>query len=327
MKSRQAGAKVERKGVKARSYGRQSRQFDVCPDEAFWQARHGRVFAAKSTLRRRAERGDSKRIAVLNNRFYMRSILRRVWRTSIIGNLVAGSLVILPLVLTVLIIGWAINWIVAVAGPGTWFGDILTFGGAALIGPQREGLTFLIGVVLMLFILWLLGLAVRAQAQRTAAHVIDDLFAKVPLFRTVYRPISQVVRLFARSNADLAGLPVVMCRLGGAEGVDVPAFLASSQTYEVNGEPRLLVYLPTSPLPAWGGLVLVPKSAVVPVPDMDADALIKLYFSFGVLGPETIPAATPRRDAAPALPNKAGSEPEAPVCGAREGDAPGLKRV
>jgi hypothetical protein len=24
------------------------------------------------------------------------------------------------------------------------------------------------------------------------------------------------------------------------------------------------------------------------MPDMDADALIKLYFSFGVLGPETI---------------------------------------
>ena len=60
------------------------------------------------------------------------------------------------------------------------------------------------------------------------------------------------------------------------------------------GERRLLVYLPTSPLPAWGGLVLVPETAVIPVPDMDADALIKLYFSFGVLAPETIPRVTER---------------------------------
>ena len=107
---------------------------------------------------------------------------------------------------------------------------------------------------------------------------MDGVLTKVPLFRAVYRPVSQVVRLFAGSNADLTGLPVVMCRLGGEQGVDVPAFLASSETFTVAGEPRLLVYLPTSPLPAWGGLVL------------DADALIKLYFSFGVLAPETLPS-------------------------------------
>ncbi len=162
----------------------------------------------------------------------------------------------------------------------------------------------MIGTVIVLIILWLLGLAVRARAQRTLQHVVDELLAKVPVFRAVYRPVSQVVRLFAGGNADLSGLPVVMCRLGGEQGVDVPAFLASSQTYEVKGEPRLLVYLPTSPLPAWGGLVLVPESAVISVPDMDADALIKLYFSFGVLGPETIPKVT-QRPPQPAKPKTA----------------------
>lgn len=224
----------------------------------------------------------------------MHPVLSRIWRTSIIGNLVAGSLVILPFVLTVLIIGWLVNWIVAAFGPGTWFGDILTIGGQTLIGPEHEWLAFLIGAVLMLIVLWLFGMAVRTQAQRTLQHVLDDVLAKVPLFRAVYRPVSQVVRLFAGSNADLTGLPVVMCRIGGEQGVDVPAFLASSKTFEVAGEQRLLVYLPTSPLPAWGGLVLVNKSAVIPVPDMDADALIKLYFSFGVLAPETIPGVTGR---------------------------------
>jgi uncharacterized membrane protein len=224
----------------------------------------------------------------------MRAFLRRLWQTSIIGNLVAGSLVVLPFVLTVLIIGWGLNWIVAAFGPGTWFGDVLQISGAALVGPQREWLAFAIGTVLMLIILWGFGLAVRTRAQRTLQHVLDDVLAKVPVFRAVYRPVSQVVRLFAGSNPDLSGLPVVMCRLGGEQGVDVPAFLASSQTYEVKGEKRLLVYLPTSPLPAWGGLVLVAESAVIPVPNMDADALIKLYFSFGVLGPETIPKVTQR---------------------------------
>ena len=219
----------------------------------------------------------------------MHPVLRRIWHTSIIGNLVTGSLVILPFVLTVLIIRWVINWIVSAFGPGTLFGDILTSGGEALVGPKREYVAFLIGAIVVLIILWLLGLAVRTQAQRTVAHVLDDILAKVPVFRAIYRPVSQVVRIFAGSNADLSSLPVVMCRLGGEQGVDIPAFLASTQTYDVRGEKRSLIYLPTSPLPAWGGLVLVPQSSVIPVPDMDADALIKLYFSFGVLAPETIP--------------------------------------
>ena len=219
----------------------------------------------------------------------MHPVLRRIWRTSIIGNLVAGSLVILPFVLTVLIIGWLINWIVAAFGPGTWFGDLLTIGGQTLIGGEHEWLAFLIGAIIVLIILWLVGMAVRTKAQRTLQHVLDDVLTKVPLFRAVYRPVSQVVRLFAGSNADLTGLPVVMCRIGGEKGVDIPAFLASEKSFDVAGERRRLVYLPTSPLPAWGGLVLVAENAIIPVPEMDADALIKLYFSFGVLAPETLP--------------------------------------
>jgi hypothetical protein len=56
----------------------------------------------------------------------MHTFLRRIWHTSIIGNLVTGSLVILPFVLTVLIIGWGVTWLVGAFGPGTWFGDILS---------------------------------------------------------------------------------------------------------------------------------------------------------------------------------------------------------
>lgn len=208
------------------------------------------------------------------------------FRAGIIGHLVTGSLVVLPFVLTVLIIGWIINTMVAVFGPGTWFGQLLTSSGELFIGQRQGWVAFLIGAIIVLACLWLLGLAVRTQAQRTLDRAVDRMLTKVPLFRAIYRPVSQVVLVFAGSNADLTGLPVVMCRLGGSEGVDVPAFLACEQVFNVAGEQRLLVYLPTSPLPAWGGLVLVPESAVFAVPELDADALIKLYFSFGVLAPD-----------------------------------------
>jgi len=220
----------------------------------------------------------------------MFSILGRIWRAGVIANLVTGSLVVLPFVLTLLIIGWIMNTIAAVLGPGTWFGELLTSGGQAIVGQKRELSAFLIGAVAVVVLLWVLGVAVRTQARRTFDRALDNLLTKVPLFRSIYRPVSQVVRIFAGSNADLAGLPVVMCRLGGENGADIPAFRASDKIFEIGGDRRLLVYLPTSPLPAWGGLVLVRESAVMPIPNIDADALIKLYLSFGVLAPEILPA-------------------------------------
>jgi uncharacterized membrane protein len=221
----------------------------------------------------------------------MRSILRTVWKAGIIGNLLAGLLVLLPLVLTMLIIAWMIGLVAAILGPGTWFGDLLTTGGSAIVGEKREVIAFLIGGAIGLAGLWLLGLMVRVEARRALDQTFDEILGKVPLFRAIYRPVSQVVRLLAGTNPDLTAMSVVMCRLGGAHGADVPALLASPEVYEVNGDRRLLVYLPTSPLPAWGGLVLVPERAVVVVPSMDADALIRLYLSFGVLAPELMPAA------------------------------------
>jgi uncharacterized membrane protein len=228
----------------------------------------------------------------------MRSILGRAWRGGIIANLVTGSFAILPFVLTVFIIGWIVNMVAAILGPGTWFGELLTSGGAAIIGQKRGLFAFLIGILAVPVALWLLGFAVRIRARRALDRAIDDLLTKVAFFRVIYRPVSQVVRLLAGSNADLTGLPI--CRLGGEHGVDVPAFQASKKIFEIDGDRRLLIYLPTSPLPAWGGLVLMPESAVIPAPGIDADALIKLYLSFGVLASQILPPAAPpvisRRD-------------------------------
>lgn len=222
----------------------------------------------------------------------MHSILGKFWRIGIIGNLLTGMFVLLPFMLTVLIIGWVISTVGAIMGPGTWIGDLLTSGGAAIVGQKRGLIAFLIGACIALAGLWLLGLIVRTEARRALDRTLDDVLATVPLFRSIYRPVSQVVRLFVGSKADLAGLPVVMCRLGGDQGADIPALLAADEVFDVGGDRRLLVYLPTSPLPAWGGLVLVPEAAVIRVPSMDADALIKLYLSFGVLAREVIPTAT-----------------------------------
>ncbi|MGH7485738.1 MAG: hypothetical protein ACREMY_09080, partial [bacterium] len=87
----------------------------------------------------------------------MRSILKTLWQTGIVANLITGSLILLPLVLTVLIIGWIVGAVAAIIGPGTWFGELLTTGGEAFVGPKREVIAFLLGGIIALTGIWLLG--------------------------------------------------------------------------------------------------------------------------------------------------------------------------
>ena len=112
-----------------------------------------------------------------------------------------------------------------------------------------------------------------------------NLFGRIPLIKSVYKPVAQVVRLFSGDEAkEVKAMQVVMCTFG--DGASVLALLTTADTYLINDIPQQLVYLPTSPLPMSGGLVFVPESKVRIVKSLSVDDLMKIYFSLGALAPE-----------------------------------------
>jgi len=163
-------------------------------------------------------------------------------------------------------------------------------GGSTIIGPGYDTLAFLLGILIAVVGIWFLGIIARSAAQKSIERAIDRIFTKLPIIRTIYNPVSRVVRLTTDKNAgDFSGMAVVSCRFGGTNGVDILALLANQETYYIGGEPRKMVYLPTAPIPMSGGLVLVPQNAIVPVPEMKVDDLLRIYFSLGALAPDSMP--------------------------------------
>jgi len=242
--------------------------------------------------------------------------ISRVWRTSVLGSFLAGLLFLLPIVLTVFIVAWIINFVRGAIGPGTVLGDLFTRGGNYLIGGSQDTLAFWLGIGIALIGIWLLGLIVKTRAKSIIQNYLDSLFSRVPLIRSIYSPVSRVVRLATdRSSGapgDLSSMSVVSCRFfgEGAQGVDILALLASQQLFTVAGERRRLVYLPAAPIPMSGGLVFIADSAITPVPDMKVDDLLKIYVSLGALAPEVIPRADDQRRAITLV---AGQLPTLPV--------------
>lgn len=222
------------------------------------------------------------------------NILVRLWRNNITTTFLAGLVLLLPVVLTVLIVAWIIDLLRDALGPGTFLGSLLTTGGTTIIGPGQDTLSFFLGSLIAIFGIWFLGIIARSAAKKSMERSIDKIFTKLPIIRTIYNPISRVVRLATdKTTGDFSGMTVVSCRFGGTNGVDILALLANQETYYIGGEPRKMIYLPTAPIPMTGGLVLVPDDAIVHVPDMKVDDLLRIYFSLGALAPDTLPQQLP----------------------------------
>lgn len=218
------------------------------------------------------------------------NLIVRLWRNSVTATFLAGLVLLLPVVLTILIIAWIVDFMKAALGPDTLLGSILTQGGTTIIGPGYDTLAFFLGIFIALFGIWALGIVARGAAQKSIERSIDRIFTKVPVIRTIYNPISRVVRLTTDKNAgDLSGMTVVACRFGGDQGTDVLALLANKETYIVGGQRRRMVYIPTAPVPMTGGLLLVADENIEPIPEMKVDDLLRVYFSLGTLASETLP--------------------------------------
>ncbi len=141
--------------------------------------------------------------------------ISRFWRTSVIGSFLAGLLFILPIVLTMFIVAYIVGFVRGAIGPSTVLGDLLTQGGNYILGGSQDTLAFWLGVSIALGGIWLLGLIVKTRAKSIIQSYLDRLFSRVPLIRSIYSPVSRVVRLATdRSGApgDLSGMSVVSCR-------------------------------------------------------------------------------------------------------------------
>ena len=223
----------------------------------------------------------------------MRVHFRRFLASGFIGTFMAGLLALLPIILTIVIVTWLAGQIRVMLGPGSFFGDLLSSAGSTLFGMSEGQLGFWLGLAIALLAIWSLGLVVTLQARKSLTGAIDGLFNRVPLLGTIYRPVAQVVRLLGnQEDGELKGMTVVTARLGNDTTMDVLALQASPDVFRIEDEDRLMIYVPTAPVPMGGFLILVAAKDVAPVPGMEVDDLMKVYFSIGTLAGEAMPDQT-----------------------------------
>ena len=199
--------------------------------------------------------------------------------------LLAGLLVLVPLMITIAVINWVVSTLDKTLEilPAEWQPELL-------IGFYIPGF----GVVLALAIVLVIGAATSNFIGNKLVTWWDRLLNRIPVVRSVYSAVKQVSdTLFSeKSNAFREALLVQWPR----EGVWTIAFLTgkpgSSVSTHLDGE-HVSVYVPTTPNPTSGYLMILPKSACKPL-DMSVDEALTYVISMGVITPpQSKPKQTP----------------------------------
>ena len=199
--------------------------------------------------------------------------------------LVAGMLIWVPVGITVFILRILIN---------------LADQTLALIPPQyrpEELLGFPIpglGVLLSLLLLFVTGLVAANVFGKRIIALWEAVLRRIPLVRTIYSAAKNFLEMVLSGQHD--SFSKVLLIEYPRRGVYCIAFQTSSTVGQLDkhfSEKSVCVFVPTTPNPTSGFLVLAPESDLIAI-DMSVEDAIKLVVSVGVVVPD--PSKLPRAD-------------------------------
>ena len=184
-------------------------------------------------------------------------------------TLLAGLAIIIPVGITFLILKFIFDFFDPVLKP--------------VFNQFIDNYTPGMGIVALAIVIYLVGLVTTHVLGRRLINLGHSLVDRVPVINAVYRAARQATDVFSNANSKFTSVVLVDFPGYGLRSIG----LVTSKLKDQDGNTLLAVYMPTSPLPTSGFLVILPENRVTPT-DIPVDDAMKLVISAGVVAPEKI---------------------------------------
>ncbi|MHA7882327.1 DUF502 domain-containing protein [Nitratireductor rhodophyticola] len=145
------------------------------------------------------------------------------------------------------------------------------------------------GLIVALILITLIGFLTANFIGRTIVHTGESILGRMPLVRSVYRGLKQILETVLSERSD------TFKKVGLVEyprkGLWALVFIATETRGEVQAKidddagQTIAVFLPTTPNPTSGYLLFVPKKDVIEL-KMTVEEGAKLVISAGLVAPE-----------------------------------------
>ena len=191
--------------------------------------------------------------------------------------IVAGLLVWIPLGLTIFVIKLLIDLL-----GQTYLLIPPALRPENLIGFEIPG----IGVVVAIIVVLLTGLITANYFGKRIVESWDAFLDRIPLVRSIYSPLKKFSELVLSDQTQ--SFSKVLLIEYPRKGIYSLCFQTSKELGEVqnkSGEEMVCVYIPTTPNPTSGYIVLVPQNEVQEL-KMSVEDALKMIISLGVVVPD-----------------------------------------
>ncbi|MCD6120136.1 DUF502 domain-containing protein [bacterium] len=217
----------------------------------------------------------------------MKGILKKVttW-------FISGLITILPLALTIGLLGWIYTKIVSLFGKDSAIGRILVR--TAETHNLPSSLTIICVYLAIIVLIILIGAFVHIRARNRVSEWIKGLVNRFPVINSIYNSAEQVVGIFGKTpgaegqgDDPAHGSNIVLVRFANTL---ILGMLPSQDAVDIGGVPHYMVYFPSTPVPMSGFNYLVPADSVF-MTELKFDDLTKVLVSLGALAPQTLGGA------------------------------------
>ncbi|MCL6584326.1 MAG: DUF502 domain-containing protein [bacterium] len=195
---------------------------------------------------------------------------------------VAGFLVILPVLITIFLVVFIFNTFERLLARPVSFG-LKLLGLSQFIGYHIPGL---LGLAALAIISFFLGLAVTNVIGKKFITLGEKILSKVPLVWNIYYASKQLMEstVSMRNRKYLQQVVLVEYPRRGMYVIGFITSDARGEIQDVTQKEVLNVFVPTTPNPTSGMLIMVPRDDVTPL-SMSIEDGIKLIVSGGMVTP------------------------------------------
>lgn len=189
---------------------------------------------------------------------------------------ISGLLVWLPIWVTLLVIKFLVDLLSKslLLLPSYLQPDVL-------LGVHIPG----IGVIITLLVIMFTGLFVANFIGSRLVAFGDALMARIPIVRSVYTGVKQVTQtLFTPGGQSFRKVLLVEYPCRGVWSIAFQTGEVSKEIGSKLAEPMVSYFVPTTPNPTSGFLMMAPRSQVIEL-SMTVEQALKLVISLGVVQP------------------------------------------
>jgi uncharacterized membrane protein len=190
---------------------------------------------------------------------------------------ISGLLVWIPIWVTILVVTFLLNILnnSLLLLPKRYQPDVL-------LGFHVPGM----GVVLTLLVIFITGIVAANFIGRRLVTLGDHMIGRIPLVRSVYSGVKQVVNtIFTPGGQSFRKVLLVEYPRAGCWTIAFQTGDALKEVETKHNQSMVTLYVPTTPNPTSGFLLMLPRDQVIEL-EMSVDQALKFVISLGVVHPE-----------------------------------------